>query len=385
MSGLGTLSFVKAEPEDISLPRESSREDVPERTHKRRRLIMVVEVPTLEEVNQRRRALAAKLACKEEPDVKPWISQVKNKAKKGPKALPEFKLDTINERLDILGPAGQHNFDVPIEDIVKCTAVPRRFFSSTWGGNPQETFPSISDKFLKKHGLNDFMYPNLLWNPHGPQVAGCAGLFFEPNGLDTPNDDSTDIHRVIVRLPEGPIWLYVGQYQLIASPSLTKEEWLLQAQKVRNTWAREILKKGWGSHVRTRVGLRKRLGREPSKREFEAALAAESIPVTQDDIRNAYDKGEERLGVYVLKCVAYDEAFQRKVFEDIQTWVPPPPKEKGSRGAKGSKTHKRKQVEEVSSDSDPTSDDVFEDDEEEAAEEYRYIPRGTKSRPRSNL
>jgi hypothetical protein len=80
------------------------------------------------------------------------------------------------------------------------------------------------------------MYPNLLWNPHGPQVAGCAGLFFEPNGLDTPDDDSTDIHRVIVRLPEGPIWLYVGQYQLILSPSLTKEEWLLQAQKVCMTF-----------------------------------------------------------------------------------------------------------------------------------------------------
>ena len=45
--------------------------------------------------------------------------------------------------------------------------------------------------------------------------------------------------------------------------------------------------------MRTRVGLRKQLGREPSKQEFEAALAAESIPVTQDDIRNAYDKGEE--------------------------------------------------------------------------------------------
>jgi len=73
MSGVGTLSSVKTEPEDVSLPRESSREDVPERTHKRRRLVMVVEVPTLEEVNQRRRALAAKLVCKEEPDVKPWV------------------------------------------------------------------------------------------------------------------------------------------------------------------------------------------------------------------------------------------------------------------------------------------------------------------------
>jgi hypothetical protein len=76
------------------------------------------------------------------------------------------------------------------------------------------------------------MYPNLLWNPHGPQVPGCAGLFFEPNGLDASDDNPDQIHRVIVRLPEGPVWLYVGNYQLIWAPSLTKEEWLMQAQKV---------------------------------------------------------------------------------------------------------------------------------------------------------
>ena len=113
---------------------------------------------------------------------------MKGKIKKG---LPEFHLDTINRRLDVLGPPGDRDFDVAIENEVKYTAVPRQFFSSTWGGNPQETFPSISAKFLDKHGLNDFMYPNLLWNPHGPQVPGCAGLFFEPNGLDATDDHST--------------------------------------------------------------------------------------------------------------------------------------------------------------------------------------------------
>lgn len=63
--------------------------------------------------------------------------------------------------------------------------------------------------------------------------------------------------------------------------------------KVRNTWAKEILRKGWGSHVRTRVALRKRLHRDPTDDEFKAALKAEAVPITQDDIRNAYDKGEE--------------------------------------------------------------------------------------------
>lgn len=164
------------------------------------------------------------------------------------------------------------------------------------------------------------------------------------------------------------------------------------------------MRKGWGSHVRARVGLRKQLGRNPTKQEFEAALV-EPIPITQDDIRRAYDLGEEVrmrrqricnlfsltdstcqcLGVYVLKCVAYDEAFQREVFEGIQTWVPPAKKEKGAGKDKKPKTHKRKRVEapveEVVSESDH-GEDVFEDDdEEEIADELKYVSRGTKSRP----
>ena len=162
-----------------------------------------------------------------------WVQiAVKGKIKKGPKALPNFDLNTIDRRLEVLGPAGERDFAVNIPNEIKFTAVPRQFFSCIWGGNPQETFPIIGAKFLEKHGLNDFMYPNLLWNPHGPQIPGCAGLFFEPNGLDSPGEDSPYVHRVIVRLPEGPTWLYVGNYQQISSPALTKDEWLMQAQKV---------------------------------------------------------------------------------------------------------------------------------------------------------
>lgn len=165
-----------------------------------------------------------------------YFAQTKYKesnVKKGPKELPGFNLDTINRRLeDRLGPAGQRDFEVNIENEVQFAVAPRRFFSSTWGGNPQETFPTIGKEF--KHGLKDFMYPNLLWNPHGPEIPGSAAIFFEPNGFDGPGEDSPDVYRVIVRLKEGPIWLYVGQYVLLGSPSLTKDEWLQQDRKVNS-------------------------------------------------------------------------------------------------------------------------------------------------------
>ena len=61
--------------------------------------------------------------------------------------------------------------------------------------------------------------------------------------------------------------------------------------------------------MRTRVGLRKQLGREPSKQEFKAALAAEPIPITQDDIRNAYDNGEEVRALSGLTDMPYSNPF----------------------------------------------------------------------------
>lgn len=66
--------------------------------------------------------------------------------------------------------------------------------------------------------------------------------------------------------------------------------------------------------------------------------------------------------------------------------MPPPPKEKkGARVGKKSDGRKRKHVEEVISDSDLGEDTYEDDDEEEAAQEFRYFPRGTKSRPLPDL
>jgi hypothetical protein len=86
---------------------------------------------------------------------------------------------------------------------------------------------------LLKHGLDDWQYPNSEYNPHCPQVPGCAGLMFSPDGLNGPGDgEASEIMRTVVRLKTEPLWQYVGQYITIPAASLTKEEWLDQDSKV---------------------------------------------------------------------------------------------------------------------------------------------------------
>lgn len=164
---------------------------------------------------------------------------------------------------------------------------------------------------LDKHGLDNWMYPNLLWNPSGPEIPGFPGLFFRADGIDGPGMLNETIYRVIVRLKSGPLWQYVGQYKRIGAPSLTKEEWQIQSVQVsnishfgnlllmflqvKNIWAKQILKKGWGLVVRARITLRQVLGRRPTEYELNEALSdtQNQFQLTPEDVKQAYDRGDE--------------------------------------------------------------------------------------------
>ena len=107
--------------------------------------------------------------------------------------------------------------------------VSRVFLSSVYGGNQQQTFPTISKEKLDIHGLDDFMYPNLLFNPCAPQMPGAPGLFFRARGQ--PAGHWPKVQRVITRI-DSNAWQYVGQYKLSPAPSLTKDEWAAEDPQV---------------------------------------------------------------------------------------------------------------------------------------------------------
>lgn len=64
--------------------------------------------------------------------------------------------------------------DRDVRDVV----ISRLFMSKVYGGNSQETFPRVAQKFLGEHHMDDFMYLNLDMNPHAPQVPGVPGPAF---------------------------------------------------------------------------------------------------------------------------------------------------------------------------------------------------------------
>ncbi|KAJ7576711.1 hypothetical protein C8J56DRAFT_799872 [Mycena floridula] len=268
----------------------------------------------------------------------------------------------------------------------------RQFLSSIYGGNTQRTFPNINDEMLKKHGFKtqDFMYPSLLYNPHAPVVPGHPGLFF---GIGVAEDgDYPDRMRVITRLRSSQ-WQYVGQYEMRASKSLSRKEWLKQDDAVKNAWINKIAEK-WGTHVRPRIVLRKRLAREPTKDEFEAALESDEdfTNVTHEEIRKAFDSGEEMIAVYTMNCVDYDTKFQQTIIDKAPEWVKPPPKGKRKRSTagKGNAKNKGRPVKQSRKGKEKLTltklgkrqrVELDESDEEETDDISAYRSKGTRSRP----
>lgn len=120
----------------------------------------------------------------------------------------------------------------PVEDSVnKYFLFSRYFFSDRFGGNPVQTFPSIAPAKLAEHGIDDWAFPSVEFNPHAPQVPGAPGLFYAP-GVRWKRAAYTK--RVIVRLNAGK-WLYVGSYKFNPADPLTVEEYRSQTRHVRIT------------------------------------------------------------------------------------------------------------------------------------------------------
>lgn len=224
-------------------------------------------------------------------------------------------------------------FDINLDREILDVAVPREFLSDAYGGNPQVTLPSIGKKFLDQHGYNDFMYPSLEYNPEAAQIPGAPGLFFAVG--DHAREWPT-IQRVITRIVSNQ-WQYVGQYALTPTESLTIQELKAQPEKFLTTWGRETCNKSWGQHVVRRIAARKRFKRlNPTKAQLQAIEdSGEYKNVTPEDVKAALMEGEEVMGVWEMRCVGYDEEFQREISERFKRWTPKPKKTKREERRRG--------------------------------------------------
>ncbi|KAJ3573127.1 hypothetical protein NP233_g2627 [Leucocoprinus birnbaumii] len=280
----------------------------------RRTLEAYVELPTWEEVQERK--------LREEMVKIDLVLKIKNERVKI-KAGLSLKHETLADRITKMNCP---MFDIQLDQGIRDIAVPREFLSSIYGGNPQVTFPSIGKQFSARHKYDDFMYPSLDYNPEAAQVPGAPGLFFAV-GDDAIGHEWNTVQRVITRIASGQ-WQYMGQYSMTPTESLTLRELAAQPEKFLTTWGRETCAKTWGQDVVRRVAARKRFKcQKPTEAQIQAVEdSGEYKRVTPEDIKAALLTGEEVMGVWEMRCVGYEEDFQREIVQRFEGWTPPPRK-----------------------------------------------------------
>ncbi|KAJ6544249.1 hypothetical protein B0H19DRAFT_298256 [Mycena capillaripes] len=273
--------IVKDEEMDIDLVATETT-----RPEKRRRVLMdAVMVPFVRSV--RAHADAERRAIDQK-----FQAQLHNPKVKKPKDTPVLSLDTVRDRLRTNN-ISLEPYPIDLERDILDVTVTREFMSNEYGGNPQMTFPPISDEYFPKTGLKRFMYLNLLINPQCPEVPGAPGLFFdctddvegEGDEEDEKDEDRSDEEQNIDRESEDEdegndneahtsdegdrndkaakdeaikeedeedkkpvgqdskpyilfsrldknVWQYQGQYVMAPAENLTIEEWKQQPRKV---------------------------------------------------------------------------------------------------------------------------------------------------------
>ncbi|KAI0751854.1 hypothetical protein C8Q80DRAFT_1119490 [Daedaleopsis nitida] len=215
-----------------------------------------------------------------------------------------------------------HRYPIPVSREVAEYGFARAYISSVYGGNTQATCPHPSKKMLARHGLDDWMFLTLDFNPHAPTKPGCSGLFF---CWGRAEDDWHNVMRTFVRT-KASRWVYMGQYQMKPGKSLTTDTWKQQKEVVRRTWAQAFFAKGWGTDLIVRLGLQKDHGEDykPTQEDYDNAdVERYRNMITENDVLRAFDDGEEEIGTFRMICIDYEAEFVRTLAQNAASWVPP--------------------------------------------------------------
>ncbi|KAF8173838.1 hypothetical protein K438DRAFT_131217 [Mycena galopus ATCC 62051] len=170
---------VKAEPVEMELDSLlNSIEETRAQPQKRRRILMDVVVVPFDraarahaDAERQQRTEANRQALDQR------FAQMQNPKVKKAKNAPVLSLDTVIARLSAQNIPFEP-YPIDLEPDIRDVTVRRDFMTQEYGGNSQETFPTIAEKFWRKTGMRYFMYLNLNFNPRCPEIPGAPGLIF---------------------------------------------------------------------------------------------------------------------------------------------------------------------------------------------------------------
>ncbi|KAI0640596.1 hypothetical protein C8Q79DRAFT_445861 [Trametes meyenii] len=220
-------------------------------------------------------------------------------------------------------------YPIPLPKDVAEFPLRRDYITSLYGGSMQATYPQPSEELLEWHGIDDWMFLSMDFNPHAPTKPGCSGIAFDCT--DTPMT-----RRLFVRLAPAQ-WVYMGQYRVELGKDLTSEAFRQQKPNVRKAWAKSMLRQSYGTCIR--VWLRREKGADykitkDDREEGMVRIKEIRASLTEEEIMAAFDCGEEIMTTQTLTCIGYDKEFIQVLVRNANLFVPPERKAKKGTGSK---------------------------------------------------
>uniref|UniRef100_A0A8H7Y9A5 DUF6697 domain-containing protein n=1 Tax=Psilocybe cubensis TaxID=181762 RepID=A0A8H7Y9A5_PSICU len=187
--------------------------------------------------------------------------------------------------------------------------VPRKYLRLIYGGSDQQFFQYIQDN-LNPSGKEKrrMVFPQLESNPSMPMRPGQPGLLYSSR--------YELLHGsypwTVFCKPDASkaLWLYLAS-QYNGQESKTKIEW---AQRLLKAKAHDVY-----ISMRARIALRKygQLLPSTSKADEETLIRSEiksikinkGMHLTENDIIDAFSKGEEGIDIIRMTCIQYDHVF----------------------------------------------------------------------------
>ncbi|PIL29265.1 hypothetical protein GSI_09315 [Ganoderma sinense ZZ0214-1] len=185
----------------------------------------------------------------------------------------------------------------------------RAQLSAVLGGASRRTCVTVNDRHL--------LYPSHEFQPWRPSKPGGPGLLLYP----IPEQAwQGDVQTVFVALYTAK-YRYVGEYRLTQDEPLSPDEFNALPLATKQKWATHITQTLQYKEIRVRIATRRDKAREATMQEvMTVANDIKNVfrgTVTADDVLRAYESGDERMHVWRMACVRFDESFLRDLVGNL--------------------------------------------------------------------
>ncbi|KAL7284544.1 hypothetical protein ACG7TL_001836 [Trametes sanguinea] len=174
--------------------------------------------------------------------------------------------------------------------------------------------------YLRNEAGRNFMFLSPDYHAYVPTQPGGPGVLLS---ICFPPDWSDGIQTVFAKLPGGlqnrrTKYVYLGEYQLIRDQPMTASEFVGLSSETKKTLALRIL------YDDIFKDIQKRIIPDFRRPHVSGALAHErSLTLTElkraeageamETVLAAYRQGKERLDVWLLRCMSFDEMLLRDI------------------------------------------------------------------------